>query len=128
MGLFEPDSRYKSGRRSQCAQCRKDSMLASRRNSYLKWAYDITTEEYAAMEKFQNYQCAICPTNAPRPARESKKYKTTKLAASWMVDHDHETGRVRGLLCHKCNLGLGQFNDDPELLRAAIAYLEKDKD
>ena len=40
------------------------------------------------------------------------------------IDHNHETGEIRGILCHKCNTGIGLLNDDQELLKKAITYLE----
>lgn len=61
----------------------------------------------------QNGCCAICGDHQSNQAR------------SMAVDHCHETGRVRGLLCMKCNTGIGKLGDSPELLRKAIAYLEK---
>ena len=59
-------------------------------------------------------KCDICRSN-------TSGYKKK----SFNIDHDHKTGEVRGLLCHKCNLGLGNFNDNIELLNKAIAYLKK---
>jgi hypothetical protein len=57
-------------------------------------------------------KCAICRGKYP-PGRRESMY----------IDHDHQTGKFRGLLCNNCNGGLGRFHDDPELLAAAIAYL-----
>ncbi len=74
--------------------------------------YDLTEEEYEDMFIAQGRVCAICP-NPPRPNR--------KLA----VDHCHETGRVRGLLCERCNVGLGMFKDNETLLLNAIGYLQQ---
>lgn len=59
----------------------------------------------------QNHACAVCKLTDP------------KGVGSWHVDHDHNTGAVRGLLCHHCNLLLGHAADDPERLRQAIHYL-----
>lgn len=47
--------------------------------------------------------------------------------ANWPIDHDHNTGKVRGLICNFCNKGLGNFKDDPSILRAAAEYLERNK-
>ena len=80
------------------------------RRSYLKQEYGISVEEYEALLASQNGVCAIC-----------KKKDRKRLC----VDHCYDTRTVRGLLCTKCNIGLGQFDDDIERLRAAIAYLER---
>jgi DNA-directed RNA polymerase subunit RPC12/RpoP len=61
----------------------------------------------------QNYKCAICGIDANELPRELG------------VDHSHETHEVRGLLCSHCNIGLGNFRDDVELMRKAIEYLGK---
>ena len=63
--------------------------------------------------------CEICGTTAS--GRTSKNGKVNRLH----IDHDHETGDVRGLLCHHCNLGIGNLKDDLSLLRKAIDYLER---
>ncbi len=66
-------------------------------------------EEYTALLAMHNGCCAIC------------REPFTKIPR---IDHDHETGAVRGLLCQLCNTGLGMFQDSPRLLAAAIIYLE----
>jgi hypothetical protein len=78
--------------------------------SYLRRTFGFTPTEYEALFDAQGGLCAICEA---RPAVH--------------LDHDHETGRVRGALCFGCNGGLGQFGDDPDLFRRAIEYLERHK-
>lgn len=93
---------------------RKES--GAERAAHLMRKFGITPDEYDAMLVRQNGGCAICGC---RPDEQAARY-TTFLH----VDHDHVTGRVRGLLCAEHNLLLGRFNDDPALLRRAAEYLE----
>ena len=77
----------------------------------------LTPEAYQLMVTAQNNLCAICG----KP--ENRIHHRTKKLADLCVDHDHETGLIRGLLCRDCNVGIGNLGDDPARLRAAVAYL-----
>lgn len=80
----------------------------------LKASHGLTVEQLEKMLADQGHACAIC--------REP-----LALTGNRNVDHDHETGRIRGLLCRPCNTGLGNFRDDPEVVESAIAYLGLDR-
>lgn len=84
-----------------------------KRNSRLK-QYGINFEDYDRMFIEQNGCCAICGKHQ------------TKEKKSLHVDHNHKTGKIRGLLCQKCNHGVGLFNDNLDLLKKAIEYLDKE--
>lgn len=86
----------------------------------LKKVYGITFEDYISMLQLQKGQCRICSCDLTALGRriDGKTY----LRA--FVDHDHRSGKIRGLLCSECNICLGKFADDPELLRSAAIYLE----
>ena len=75
---------------------------------HLKHKYKLSLERYLEMVEEQENVCAICGRTT-----ETRLY----------VDHDHETGKVRGLLCQACNCGLGMFRDDFNLLKTAMEYL-----
>lgn len=90
--------------------CRCDACKRWSRNYNLTKTYGITLEKYEEILAAQSGVCAICK-NAPTKNR------------SLAVDHDHETGAVRGLLCTSCNTGIGQFKDNTQLLLGAIDYL-----
>ena len=83
-------------------------------NYLLKRNYNITLEEYNELFNKQNGCCAIC-------GRHQSDLKN-KLG----VDHNHETGKVRGLLCNQCNLSLGNIKDDIKILYNMINYLKKE--
>ncbi len=76
--------------------------------------YGLTQDDYDRMSAEQDGRCAICGGG---PRGDSN--------AVLSVDHDHETGKVRGLLCGPCNKAIGLLADNPNLLRAALAYLER---
>ena len=84
---------------------------------HLSRRFNLTGEEYAAMLAEQGGGCAIC---GQKETAVSANGKIKDLA----VDHDHETGVLRGLLCFNHNQGIGRFQNDPALLRAAADYLE----
>ncbi len=73
--------------------------------------YNLTLEDYQELFKTQGSKCGICGTLQP----------TTK---NWHLDHCHTTLKVRGILCHHCNLLLGNSRDSVEILEAAIRYLK----
>jgi len=84
----------------------------------LQRKYGISLLDYSQMFLAQNGKCAICgSTDGGNRDGEQKAFA---------VDHDHRTGKVRGLLCESCNQGIGKLKDDPKVLRLAAEYLEKD--
>jgi hypothetical protein len=78
------------------------------RTTWLEKTYGITERDYNRMHEAQDGRCAIC--------RRAKKLH---------VDHHHGSGKVRGLLCNTCNMGLGSFQDDVSLLAVASTYLQE---
>lgn len=83
--------------------------------SHIKGKYGITEAEYLRLQEWSQGGCAIC---GERPDIEARRVKRLS------VDHNHVTGKVRGLLCTNCNGGLGKFKDSVRLLRIAMAYLD----
>ncbi len=78
--------------------------------------YGLTPETFSELMDSQNHQCAICGHS------DKSKKKTFP-----MIDHCHSTGKVRGILCSSCNMGLGKFKDSIELLESAIKYLNSSR-
>ena len=116
---FYTDKGTKSGYKSNCKKCCRITQKEweinnkeKRRKYRLKGAYGITVEEYNNLYTKQKGQCAICGSDKCITGRRLS------------VDHCHKTGKVRGLLCQLCNTAIGKFDDDIELLEAAIKYLK----
>ena len=88
----------------------KNKEEISEKNKWYRFKkkYGLNKEQYEQMMEMQDGLCGICGD------REAE-----------VVDHNHNTGEVRMLLCQNCNRGLGHFNDDPVLMRAAANYLEE---
>jgi len=112
---FSKCKKAKDGHKTWCkmcdqAYCRGEGKAAIRAAVLKK--YGLTLETFEEMLASQNHSCQIC------------KSKTPGGSGNFHVDHDHETGVVRGLLCSKCNVALGLFQDDPETLRQAANYLK----
>ena len=130
--LAQKKDHYNKNREKVLEQCKKyregnKKIMRKRKSKYyfnnkdkikdytLRKYYDISLEDYKKILKKQNDRCAICE----RPSKYHKK--------DFFVDHNHKTGKVRGLLCTKCNFALGQFDEDIKILNNAIKYLRKYK-
>lgn len=85
------------------------------RKHRLMTMYKMTLDQYYLLIDGQYYQCPICNESLMPFTRNTH------------IDHDHETGRVRGILCGKCNIGLGHFKDNPEFLQNAIEYIKRNQ-
>lgn len=85
----------------------------------MKAAYGITAEEYSSMLKAQNGACAICGQ------KETTVDPRTKKIYALSIDHDHKTGKVRDLLCRRCNAILGFLQDSRDLIPQFSKYLDK---
>ena len=99
---FPPHNKTKSGFDSWCRECRNSYKRGAISKQYTKHI----SEELLKEIKNEVLECVICGSNE-------------KL----VIDHDHKTEKVRGMLCNHCNRGLGHFRDDPLLLEFAAQYL-----
>jgi hypothetical protein len=125
---FHRVARNSPKRKTECKECstaRRTKWAEDRKKSHPveyheQWRgavlrkYGITKADYDSMLAASG-GCEICGTSTPG----SKRF------GYFHIDHDHATGRVRGLLCHHCNLGLGNFKDNPELMAKAITYIKR---
>lgn len=118
---FHADNRGMDGLQRVCKQCtseRDDGRSFARRASQLLKEYGITLKGYEDLLASQGGVCAICKN----PPQLDQKYKNNRILH---VDHCHDTGVVRGLLCHDCNRALGSFGDSLGRVQAAARYLEE---
>jgi len=93
---------------------RRKNARKNQKWSYIKRQYNLTKDQYFLMLDLQNSRCKICNNIFENSAKTH-------------IDHDHNTGKVRGILCQKCNHGLGMFNDNIQLFYNAIQYLQQNK-
>lgn len=105
--------KFKDARRIYYAKPENQKRL---RNEMLRKAYGITLEDYNNLFEQQQGLCGIC-------CQPQKSERNKSLA----VDHNHETGKVRGLLCDRCNRGLGLLRDNKQILQQAIDYLTRNE-
>ncbi len=111
--------RFGANGKSYCASCRRDyqktrprDQREARRRFKLKSKYGMSIDQFNAILASQDGVCAIC-------------HRSNWDHNGPSVDHDHVTGKVRGILCGPCNTGLGRFNDSIGLLSNATEYLKK---
>lgn len=90
-----------------------------RRDNWRKHRYGLSPEDFVAILAGQRGRCGACETDDPGKRKDG--------TAAWCIDHDHKTGRIRGVLCHRCNITLGLVEDRAHLLFALVEYLDESK-
>jgi Recombination endonuclease VII len=108
---------YITGKGTPTSYCHPCQTLALREWRYKKH-YDLTISDYYLLFESQGWKCDIC-------GKDGSDMAYTTSAGDFKVDHNHETNRVRGILCDRCNRGLGYFKDNPDWLRRAADYVEE---
>ncbi len=109
---YEENKEKEKLRNKEYYEANKERVIKRTSERSLRYRYGLTPEELLHMYEQQNGLCAICH----KPPREGRNLD---------VDHNHETHKVRGLLCNNCNRGLGHFQDSKELLERAKSYLDE---
>lgn len=109
---FYKEAKRKDGLAYWCKECKDFWSADRRRGYYMKKRGCAYTNNYGEILNKQDGRCAICGANQAVSKR------------AFNMDHNHKTGKVRGVLCASCNNGLGLFKDDPVLLLKAAEYLE----
>lgn len=120
---FHKDAKRADGLKSNCKTCYSlfhkkyyeenlEKVKTKNKKMWLNKKYNMSIEQYEELKKQQNYKCAIC---------------FSELQEGFLshVDHSHDTGQIRGILCRWCNTGLGNFLDSIENLEKAANYLKK---
>ncbi len=116
---FVKDKRKPHGRGYNCYECaasasckkRTKQGAAGRRDRWLKSEHGINLKTYEQMLSEQKSKCLICFQHQ------------SKFRKPMAVDHCHKTNKIRGLLCEGCNMALGQFKDDPNIIQSAFRYI-----
>ena len=116
INIINPDNGtiYYIARCKECERKHRKQLYYKNKNSSIrtsamrKYRYGLTIEQYQNLINEQNSKCKLCD----------------KDINDFNIDHNHKTGKIRGILCNKCNTGLGMFNDDINLLQKAIKYLQ----
>jgi hypothetical protein len=109
------DNVRRKARRAELRQSDPEGFYRQNRDWQLRIKYKITLEQYIELFKKQDNRCAICGVDD----------RKSPYLYDMPVDHNHKTGEVRAILCHRCNHMIGKAGDDPGLLRRGAIYLER---
>lgn len=124
LSFFGGDKTTADGKTVYCKNCKKDYMRAWRsrettnwkeraKKGHLKQRFGLTIESFNILLESQNFKCAIC----------SCELDIENNSRDVCIDHSHITSRIRGILCRKCNSGLGAFKDSLSVIEKAMQYI-----